>query len=142
MLMSPIVLVIWLAILATSAFAFWKGGAPERVGAGLLLFVAIFVLVINTFLPISSRAVPRLASDGVMALGLLVLVVVYASLWLGAAMLLQAVQFSLHAYYFVVSKPMDLTYYVVNNLVTVGVVLCLLIGTVIHWHRERGMVSI
>ena len=58
----------------------------------------------------------QLAGDLVCAVTLLMLVVRYASLWLGAAMLLQAVQFSLHAYYLVTDRPHDLIHAWVNNL--------------------------
>ena len=44
------------------------------------------------------------------------LVVRYASLWLGVTMMLQAVQFSLHAYYLVMERPHDLLHAWVNNL--------------------------
>lgn len=51
-------------------------------------------------------------------------------------MLLQAMQFSLHAFYIVVEKAHDRLYSIVNNLDTIGVILCVLVGTLISWRRR------
>ena len=58
------------------------------------------------------------------------------ALWIGAAMLLQAGQFSLHAWYLVNALQRDRFYAVANNLVTVGILACILVGTLISWRRR------
>ena len=72
------------------------------------------------FAPISGNVqigeVLELVGDFVCAVTLLMLAVRYASLWLGVTMLLQAVQFSLHAFYLVMELPHDLIHAWVNNL--------------------------
>jgi hypothetical protein len=55
-------------------------------------------------------------------------------------MILQAVQFSLHAYYLVGERPHDRSYAIVNNIDTLGVLLCILVGTLLAW-RQAGLVS-
>jgi hypothetical protein len=55
---------------------------------------------------------------------------------LGIAMLLQAIQFSLHAYYLVGGLPRDRTFAMVNNLDSIGVLLCILAGTLLTWRRR------
>jgi hypothetical protein len=80
----------------------------------------------------------QLAGDFVWAVGLLILVVRYASLWLGLTMLLQAVQFSLHAYYLVMELPHDLLHAWINNLDEVGISVCIVVG-VVSAMRRRAM---
>jgi hypothetical protein len=53
--------------------------------------------------------------------------------------LLQGVQFSLHAYYLVAGRRYDDTYGAVNNMVSLGVLCCLVTGSVLaHRARRRG----
>ena len=98
---SPLLISLWLLVLAGCFFSFWKGGAPERLGAAVVLANLLLMMLIDTFLPVGSRPVGALVIDGLTAAGLLGVVLVYASLWLGGTMLLYALQFTLHAYYFV-----------------------------------------
>ncbi|HQT55843.1 MAG TPA: hypothetical protein PKX06_20540, partial [Phenylobacterium sp.] len=62
----------------------------------------------------------------------------YASLWIGAVMLLQGVQFSLHAYFFVTKLVPGRTYAIVNNLVTWGTLLGILLGTLAVLRATRA----
>src|SRR3954463_3052716 len=120
----PYVTVIgWLLILAACFVAWRLGGRPERQGAMLVLatsFVASFPGLIPDH---DLQRVAYLAVDGVLAGGLLLLALRHARGWLGVAVLLQGVQFSLHAYYLVAGRRYDNVYGAVNNLVSLGV-LC------------------
>ena len=49
---------------------------------------------------------------------------------------LQAIQFSLHAYYIVGDLPHDDTYRIVNNLNSAGVLVCILFGVVASWRKQ------
>ena len=51
-------------------------------------------------------------------------------------MLLQAAQFSLHAYYMVAELAHDWNYARINNVDTTGINLMIIIGTVIAWRRR------
>lgn len=119
---------LWLLLIGVCGFALWKGGRPERIGAGLVLGIAVVGGLVNVFLTGQSQQVGHLAADGVLALGFMAVAIRYASLWLGGAMLFQAVQFSLHAFYFVTKRPEGPFYVVVNNIDMFGVLACLLIG--------------
>ncbi|WP_233282174.1 hypothetical protein [Caulobacter vibrioides] len=68
-------------------------------------------------------------------MGLLLLALRHATAWLGLSVLLQGVQFSLHAYYLVADKLYDKLYATVNNLVTLGVLCCLLVGVALAARR-------
>lgn len=129
---------IWLAIIGVCAFAMWKGGRPERIGGALLLAVAIIGTIIEYTLQHPARGIAHLVNDAFLAIGFLVVALRYASFWLGGAMILQAVQFSLHSYYFVTERPRDLIYVWVNNLDTIGILALLAAGTIISWRQVQA----
>ncbi|USQ96901.1 hypothetical protein [Caulobacter sp. RL271] len=130
-------LVDWLLI-AVACFGAWRWGArQERHAAALVL--AIFVGFILASL-IRDKEFIRgvyLTLDGLLALGLLLLSLRYATRWLGVTVLLQGVQFSLHAYYLVAARRYDNFYILVNNLVSLGVLICLLTGVALAWRARR-----
>lgn len=124
------------AIAVVAAFAVWRGGWPERVGAGVNLIIAIIFELAQQWLSGPGFATVALAIDGVLALSFLALAVRFAKTWLGIALLLQAIQFALHAYYYVVERQVDTLFAVVNNLVSWGLIGCILGGVVAHWIHE------
>lgn len=131
----------WLFTLVVAGFAWWRGGNPERLGAILMVAAGVAVPIAHRALPISGASIALLTIDAAMALGFLALAIRYVSLWLGAAMLLQAMQFSLHAFYIVVEKKHDRLYSIVNNLDTIGVIICILVGTLIAWRRRARLAA-
>lgn len=133
--------ILWVAIIAVCAFGLLKGGPAERFGAGMTLLISIAFVIVNELVPEVARPVPHLVLDGVLALSFLALAVRYASLWIGAAMLLQGVQFSLHAYFFVTKLTPGVTYAIINNLVTWGTLLGILLGTLAVLRADRSSVA-
>ncbi|MFY8142426.1 MAG: hypothetical protein ACOVMT_00905 [Caulobacter sp.] len=127
-LLQLLFLINWLLVAAACIGAWRWGERPERGGA--LLTVAIFAGFALASLMPDKEAVRGiyLVLDGLFALGLLLLALRHATRWLGIAVLLQGVQFSLHAYYLVADKNYDNFYILVNNLVTFGVLTSLLAG--------------
>ena len=121
----------------TVALAWAKGSAAERVGTSLNLVMVVLVWAIHEYAPPAAVADLVMTTDGILALGFLGLAVVYAYRWIGVALLLQAVQFGLHAAYYVQHRPADLLHAWVNNLDSWGVLTCLFVGTVLAW-RARG----
>jgi hypothetical protein len=118
-------------------FAWWKGDWPERCGGWLNLAAGGAAFLVRVLVEHgSAQDIPLLLVDGALAFGFLVLAMIFASLWLGAAMLMQAAQFSLHAFYIVTSREHDPTYALVNNVVTIGVLLAIVIGTIASWWRR------
>ena len=118
-------------------FAWMKGATPERLGATANLVAALSVFVVQRLLQKPSLELSLLAIDGILGLFLMALAVRFASLWLGAAMLLQATQFSLHGFYFVTMRSMDRTFFIVNNSVSWGLLLCIIAGTLGTWLVSR-----
>jgi len=135
---------MWGLMLGACISAIWKGGAPERNGAILILSVSLLGFFADSLIPSDLRLVGRLVSDGLVALGFLVISLRYASLWLGGALIAQAVQFSLQAFYFVTDRAHDAPYAVVNNLNTVAVLAFLVAGTIAYrrhlaaWRKAQG----
>jgi hypothetical protein len=128
----------WLVLLGTCLYAWFKGAAPERIGAALLLLGTIAALLFQTTMSETGRVTPTLIGEGLLAMGFLILAIRYASLWLGGAMILQGIQFSLHAFYIVMERSHDWLFAAVTNLVTFGIIGCILLGTTLAWRRARA----
>lgn len=133
------VIVGWVVLVGAALFAWSKGGPAERLGATLKVFTSATALTVHHTLKLESISVALLVADGLLAIGFLLLAVRYVSLWLGAAMILQGAQFSLHAYYLVAERSLDRLYSIINNVNTYGVILCILAGTLIAWRRRVRM---
>ena len=118
----------WSATVLVCALAWAKGSAAERWGAAIVLVGSIAAALIQILLPSGPEAYALLLSEGLYSLAFLMLALRYTSPWLGAAMLLQALQFGLHAFYIVAERRHDMTYGLVNNLNSIGILLCILFG--------------
>lgn len=124
-------------------FAIWKGSEAVRAGAVLILvtwFVTLFAsAVTRSYVP----AIAFLASDGIMAIGLLFLAVRYSNWWMGAAMLLQSLALALHAGYFAaeraeLSRHVLRNYILGKNLASAGLLLIILAATFASLRRRRA----
>ena len=133
---SPIVIGLISLTLGIALFALLKGGPAERLGAAMVGANLLLSVFVGSFLPPSVETLFRLTLDGLTAIGLLVIAVRYASFWLGGAMLLYAAQFSLHAFYMVMSRSVDLLHMRINNLNFLGISVCLAVGTIVGWRRR------
>ena len=126
----------WATTLLVCGLAWWKGGRAEQYGASLKLATSLIALVVHLVLKQGAISGALLTADGLLAVGFLALAIRYSSLWIGAAMLLQAGQFSLHAWYLVNALERDRFYAITNNLITIGILVCILVGTLISWRRR------
>jgi len=126
---------IWVAMAA----AIWKGDTAVRVaGASFLILDLATLLLSPTVVDISSETFV-LALDFCCAVVMLLLAVRYANLWLGAAMIFQAAQFSLHAYYLVMELPHDRMHAWINNADDWGILISISVGTVLAMRRRMAM---
>jgi hypothetical protein len=122
-----------------AAFAMWKGDGAVRWAALTQLCTSV-----------DSLFAPALGGDwngtfelgnGLVAAGIyLLLAVRFANLWIGAAMLLQAAEFSLDSFYLVTDRPLDHLHAWINNTCEWGIVLCILLGAVLSIVRRRTAV--
>lgn len=139
---SPYVIALTILTLGICVFALLKGGQAERYGAALILVNALVSSVGDLLFPKADLAVFWLIGDGLTAFGLLIVAVIYASFWLGGVMILYAVLFALHAFYFVTNKPVDLFHAQVNNADFLAISICLAVGTIIAWRRRAAAAQV
>jgi hypothetical protein len=127
------------ATLGICAFGLWKGDAPVRYAAITNVAVELFTIIINPkFGDVGSESL-LLAVDFAFAVILLVLAVRFANLWIGAAMILQAAQFSMHAYYLVMELPHDRLHAWINNTDDWGILIAILVGTILAIRRRSAL---
>jgi hypothetical protein len=131
----------FVALFGVCGLAIGKGGPAERGGAVLILLTWIGAMVELAFTRQYVSAVPFLLSDAALAIGLLVLAIRYSSLWMGGAMLLQAIGLSFHAAYFGADKAEIsahlLRFYVLGkNLASGTMLLVILAGTLASWGKR------
>jgi ABC-type spermidine/putrescine transport system permease subunit I len=132
------------ALVLCCGFAIWKGGLAERAGAVMILAMWVVTLIASAETQSYLPATAFLVSDGVLAVGLLILAIRFSSLWMGVAMLLQALSLSFHAAYFAadqteISKKVLHFYVLGKNLSSLAMLLVIVIGTIASWRRRaRG----
>jgi len=118
-----------IAVTATAAgMALLFGDEPARLAGAINFLNAVALPFYRMISPGPTGEALQLAGDFCWAAGLLILVIRHASLWLGVTMLLQSVQFGLHAYYIVMELRHDRLHAWVNNLDEVGISACILVG--------------
>lgn len=136
--MSPLIAAWmgWAVLVIVLVLACWKGSRAERLGVAIFLTGAVYAMAVYALAPRSLVPTLLLLGEGAMGGGFLFLALRHMNAWLGVAMLLQAIQFSLHAYYLVGGLPRDRTFAMVTNLDSIGVLLCILVGTILAWRRR------
>ncbi|HEX6861094.1 MAG TPA: hypothetical protein VF138_12950 [Caulobacteraceae bacterium] len=126
----------------TVAFAWWKGGRAERIGSLYNALMCIGAVQVHAATRGVYGTVPILVFDGLLATGFLFLAFRYASLWLAAAMVLQALAFLIHASVLMGVLPEAggrahyYYYYMAMNLLGAGVMVVILLGTAGAWYRR------
>lgn len=118
---------------ATCVYAWWKGGAPERLGT---LVVVVCWIGGDLLRAISGELMPTamlFIADAMFSFGLLVIAVRYGSLWLGAAMVIESLMFCLHGIEVGDNDPPRwhgmIVYLLLSNIISYSVLLILAGGT-------------
>jgi hypothetical protein len=122
-----------------AVFAIWKGDAAVR-WAAVTQIGASYISLFNFVLGPEWNQTFELATGLVSAVVYLLLAVRFANLWIGAAMLLQAGEFSLDSFYLVTDRPRDHLHAWINNTCEWGIVLCILMGALLAIFRRRNAV--
>jgi hypothetical protein len=130
-----------LLMAGTTAFALLKGGQPERLGVSMIVFAWIATIVVQELTRPTVPVLSFLVLDGLLAAGFLVVAVRYSSLWLGGAMICQAVSFGAHAMRLSDNSRVFWrganVYLIVTNVVGLLVLFILIGGTVATIRRRR-----
>lgn len=128
-----------ISTLLVGVFAWWKGGPAEKICGVANAVVALLYIVVQALIAAGAQLqIVFLLIDCGLAVVFLALAVRYASLFLGAAMILQAAQFSLHAYYMVAERHLDSVYLLANNVISWLVLACIVIATLFTWQKRRA----
>lgn len=131
-----------IATLLVGAFALWKGGPAEKIcGVANVIVAALYMICQALVAAGAELQIMFLLIDCGLALVFLALAVRYASLFLGAAMILQGAQFSMHAYFMVTERQMDDAYALANNVISWLVLACIAVATVVYWSKRRAATS-
>ena len=138
---SPLAILVIVVAVVAAPLALWKGDAASRIAGIASALNALLLPALRIFLQRHIGEVVQLAVDFIWAIGLLMLVVRFAYRWLGVTMLLQAVQFSLHAYYLVMDLPPDRLHAWINNLNTTGISLSIIAGVFLAWRRRVALAN-
>src|SRR5205085_12634313 len=110
-----------------SLYALIRGGPAERMAAGVILINIVLGSVAIALFPGFVESF-RLINDGLAAIALLILAVLYAAPFLGGAMFFYAAQFALHSYFLVLGLSTNTPLHAnLNNLNFIGTILCLVI---------------
>lgn len=136
---SPLAILVIVVAVSAAPLALWKGDSASRIAGVASALNALLLPASRIFLQRHIGEVVQLGVDFVWAIGLLMLVVRFAYRWLGVTMLLQAVQFSLHAYYLVMDMPPDRLHAWINNLDTTGISLSIIAGVILAWRRRVAL---
>jgi hypothetical protein len=129
-------------LVLSCGFAIWKGTEAVRAGAILILAMWSLTLLASAVTRSYVPAIAFLASDAVLAVGLLFLAVRYSNWWIGAAMMLQAIGLSLHAAYFAAEKA-DLSHHVLRlyiegkNIASMAMLPIIVAATIASILRRR-----
>lgn len=120
----PLVAAEYVVMGACAAFAYKQGDRAERLGA-LWFVLNMAVSAIANILEYDAPVV-HLVEDGVFAVGLLPMAMIFVSYWIGLVTLIAAALFSLEAIYLLNDWPTDLSYAWVNNTLWLSVPLVFL----------------
>lgn len=126
---------------ATCAFAWWKGGRAERLGALLVCADWLFIWLAQTLLnshqmTLRAVAVPALAADFFMCLGFLWLCFRFGDTWLGAALVVQGAQFAVYGSYIAGDGAHAYAHVLLANAASFVLLDILIVATAIAWWRR------
>jgi hypothetical protein len=137
---SFLYVILRVATWSTVAFGLWKGDRATRLAVSTYGLMELATMAVG---PVAggdgSDESIMLGVDFACAVVFLLLAVRYANLWLGAAMLFQAAQFSLHAYYLVMELPRDRIHAWINNGNDWGLLISMAIGTLLSIRRRQSL---
>lgn len=122
----PLVAAEYAVMAVCAAFAYKQGDRAERLGAVWFALNLAVNIATSIFGLGGDGAVIHLIEDGIFAIGLLPMAMIFVSYWIGLVTLIAAALFSLEAIYLLNDWSPDLTYAWVNNCLWLSVPLVFL----------------
>jgi len=123
-------------LIGAVAFVVAKGGRAERIAAGLLALAWVGSVLAQPLTGQLAPEIPFMATDLFLALGFLWLAVRYASLWIGAAMILEGALFFLHASHLSEETSRSYAYLAAMNGLSYCVLACVVGAALASWRRR------
>lgn len=135
----PLVAAEYAVMAASAAFAYKQGDRAEKLGAAWFALNLAVNIATSVFGLGGDGPVVHLVEDGIFAVGLLPMAMIFVSYWIGLVTLIAAALFSLEALYLLNDWPTDLTYAWVNNTLWLAVPLVFLSagGSMFFKHRRE-----
>jgi len=129
------------ALFVTTVFVALKGGPPERLGTAMIVVAWVGSIVAHALTHGMFSYGWLMVFDGLLAVGFLIVAVRYSSLWLGGAMICQAISFGSYAFRLTdnartVWRGQNVLI-VVNNVISYLVLFILVGGTIATIQRRR-----
>jgi hypothetical protein len=132
----PLIAAEYVVMGACATLAYTQGGRAEQLGAAWFA-INMAVSAIFIFAGVDTPII-HLVEDGVFAVGLLPLAMIFVSYWIGLVTLIAAALFSLEALYLLNDWSTDLTYGWINNTLWLSVPLVFLsVGGTKFMKRRR-----
>lgn len=129
-------LVVEFAVMeACAVFAYTQGNRGEQLGAvwfGANAAISATALILDWQSPLA-----QLIEDGVFAIGLLPLAMIFVSYWIGLVTFIAAALFSLEAIYLLNDMSIDRTYAWINNCLWLSVPLVFLSAGGVNFVQNR-----
>lgn len=119
----------------SAVLAYKQGDRAEQLGAiwfGLNMAVSATAIAFGVVSPLV-----QLIEDGIFALGLLPLAMIFVSYWIGLVTFVAAALFALEAFYLLNDWPLDITYIWINNGLWLSVPLIFLCCGATNYLRNR-----
>jgi hypothetical protein len=135
---SAIAFLVLLSALAiiVPLWALVAGGKAERLSALFFIVATVASKSVEQMFSPQHAGVIFLGIDGLMALGFLILALVYRHLWIALMMFTMAGFFSIHAFYEMTDRDLDWTFALLSNLLTLVLLASLAIGVWTSRHRR------
>ena len=115
-------------------WALLAGSRAERISALIFLVAIVSSKLVEELTSAQHAGTIFLTIDGLMALGYLILALVFGYLWIALMMFTMAGFFSIHAFYEMTNRDLDPTFAHLSNLATLVLLASLAIGV---WTARR-----
>lgn len=129
-------ILVWVLALAIPIWALIGGGRAERISALIFIVATVASKSVEQIFPIKHAGTVFLTIDGLMALGFLALALVYGHLWIALMMAAMAAFFSIHAFYEMTNRDLDMVFAQLSNFATIVLLLSLAVGVWTSRHRK------
>ena len=133
---TPTQAISTIALLIVCGFAFWRGGAPERIGAGLCMLDWTLTPVLQHFSNRHHFEASVFAIDSIVLGGLLLIALTRDRFWPLWATAFQLLELLMHVAMLIDHHVSARAYFIATELVSYLILLALALGTFLEAPRR------